>query len=570
MGAADRRRFEEPGRAGLPRFRNTNIWTLVTQRAETMGEREFLVWHPYEGAGASWTFGELAADAAALAAGLQSRGIRSGDRVLIHLENCPEFVIAWLACSAIGAVAVTTNTRSAADELRYFIDHSNARAAITQPRLAELVARCGPELTWVAVTDHDSGYRPEALAIEDTLEFRSLRGDASGLHPAPPDASAPLSVQYTSGTTSRPKGVVWTHANGLFAARTNAVHEDLRASDCHLVYMPLFHTNALAYSVLATLWVGSRMVLVPKWSTSRFWSIVQTHRCTWVSLIPLSIRGIAQSKVPEHHSLRLLGGPVCDLPLDARLGVKTVGWWGMTETLSHPIVGDVHVPNRPRSMGLPAPEWEVTVVDEAGLPAGVEEAGELLVRGVRGVSLFAEYLDDPAATAAAFDDEGWFRTGDRVVAHADGHLSFVDRSKDMLKVGGENVAASEIERVLVESGLVREAAVVSRRDPSLDEVPVAFVVPRSEPWEPGLPAALREHCVEHLADFKVPREVHVVAELPRSTINKVHKLALREVAAPEQEAERANAEAAWIRASRIDPSGDESAVIAHPAAGEGS
>jgi carnitine-CoA ligase len=535
-------------------FSGTDVWDLVRMRAERSAHQIAFVWHPYHGSPRQWTYRELGRDVAGLAAGLQRRGIGPGDRVLIHLENCPEFVVAWYACAAIGAIAVTTNTRSAPDEMRYFCEDSQPACAITQPRFAEMIATCAPNLKWQAVLDHDPG--EEGPAPRDADSFASLAGDPDEFESRPPDPMAPVSLQYTSGTTSRPKGVLWTHANALWAARVNAVHEDLHPSDCHLVYLPLFHVNALGYQVLASMWVGGRFALVPKWSTSRFWDVSVQHGCTWVSLIGLSARALAMGatgEIPAGHNYRLFGCGVCDMPFDGAFGVKTIGWWGMTETVSHPIVGNPYTPDRPMSMGRAAPEYGIAVVRDDGVtPVDADETGHLLVRGTRGLSLFAEYINQPAATAGSFDDAGWFRTGDLVTLHADGYLSFADRDKDMLKVGAENVAASEIERVILATGLVAEVAVVGRPDDKLDEVPVAFVVPFAH--RQSLAADLEAACAQRLADFKVPRAVYGVRDLPRSTLNKVNKAELRKVAAAS--ADRAAAEARWLAAAASDPSGD--------------
>ncbi len=523
-------------------FSGTDVWALVQMRAQSSGGQIAFVWHPYDGPPREWTYRELARDAAGLAAGLQRRGIRAGDRVLIQLENCPEFVIAWYACAAIGAVAVTTNTRSVADEMRYFCEDSQPACAITEPQFAGMIAACAPQLKWQAVRDEDS--------------WTALTGDPGEFRPRAPDPMAPMSLQYTSGTTARPKGVLWTHANALWAARVNAVHEDLHPSDCHLTYLPLFHANALGYQMLASLWVGSRFVLVPKWSTSRFWDISMQHGCTWVSLVGLSARALATGatgEIPADHSYRLFGCGVCDMPFDDALGVKTIGWWGMTETISHPIVGNPYTPDRPMSMGRPALEYQIAVVRDDGLtPVEPEETGHLLVKGTPGLSMFAEYLNQPAATAESFDERGWFRTGDKVTVHGDGYLSFADRAKDMLKVGAENVAASEIERVIMATGLVSEVAVVGRPDDKLDEVPVAFVVPLVH--RESLAAEVGAACAQHLADFKLPRAVYGVGDLPRSTLNKVNKTELRKVA--HADADRSAAEEQWLSAAASDPSGD--------------
>jgi crotonobetaine/carnitine-CoA ligase len=534
--------------ATLHPFGGTDVWQLLLTRARTHAGRPFVVWQPFDAEAVTTTFDGLAAEAAAVAAGLAGRGVRAGDRVLIHLENSPEFVVAWFACAALGAVAVTTNTRSAPDELAYFAEDSAAGCAITQPKFAEMVGAAAPGLRFLVSTDNDSG----VPADTDAEAFGALRGDPDTAPVRAADPLAPCSVQYTSGTTSRPKGVLWTHANALWGARVNAAHETLRGDDCHLVYLPLFHTNALAYSMLASLWVGARFVLLPKWSTSRFAEISVRHGATFVSLMGLSTRALIEQPPPAGHAYRLFGGGVCDLPIDPLWGVKTLGWWGMTETISHPVVGDAFLPNRPMSMGRPSTDYEVKVVRPEGDRVEPEESGELKVRGVRGLSMFVEYLNRPEATAEAFDDEGWFATGDLVTPHADGHLSFENRMKDMLKVGAENVSAAEVERVIMSVPGVLEAGVVGRPDAKLDEVPIAFVATESD--DPAVVERVEAACAELLADFKRPRAVYRVGQLPRSTLAKLNKVELRAVAAPD--ADRAGAEKRWADAARLDPSGN--------------
>ena len=535
----------------LTPFDGFDVWRLLESRARHRGPDPFLVWQPFDAPATTWSYARFHREAAALAAGLVRRGVGPGERILIHLENCPEFLLGWFACAAVGAVAVTTNTRSVKDELSYYADDAAPVGAITQPRFADLVDASAPHLRWLAVTDHDSG-TPSGWT-DRASRFDGLPADADGLTPVRSGPFAPMSVQYTSGTTSRPKGVLWTHANALWGAQLNARHEDLRPTDCHLAYMPLFHTNALAYTMLATLWAGARFVLVPRWSTSRFWALSVEHRCSFLSLMRHAILAIRNEPAPADQPYRLFGGPLCDLRFDRRLGTKTIGWWGMTETISHPIVGDPHLPNRPLSMGRPAPGYDVCVVQDDGLtPVAPEETGQLLVRGRRGVSLFAEYLNQPQATADAFDDAGWFRTGDLVVPHADGHHSFVDRTKDVLKVGGENVAASEVERVVAGVPGVEEVAVVGHPHDALGEVAVAFVVPSPAGCAES---AVLTACRAQLADFKVPAAVYFVSALPRSTLHKVNKQVLRTVAGPD--ADRHAAATRWRAETTTDPSRDD-------------
>jgi crotonobetaine/carnitine-CoA ligase len=532
-------------------FVGTDVWQMLLTRARTHAGRPFVVWQPFDREPSTLTFDQLVREAASVAAGLAARGVGSGDRVLIHLDNSPEFVVSWFACTALGAVAVTTNTRSASDELAYYAHDCAAVGAITQPKYASMVGAAAPGLRFLVSIGHDGGVPAQAHGGAEGFDV--LRGDPDSVPARPVDPLAPCSVQYTSGTTSRPKGVLWTHANALWGAKYNAYNEALRGDDCHLVYLPLFHTNALAYSMLASLWVGARFVLTPKWSTSRFAEISVRHGCTWLSLMGLSIRALSESAPPEGHSYRLFGTGGCDLPIDGIYGVKTIGWWGMTETISHPIVGDPYMPSRSLAMGRPNPHYGIKVVREDGSPVEPEEPGELLVRGIRGLSLFAEYLNRPDATAESFDTDGWFHTGDLVVPHGCGHLSFENRAKDMLKVGAENVSAAEVERVIAEVPGVVEAALVGRPDEKLDEVPVAFVLTSSD--DPAVIAQIEDACAQRLADFKRPRAVYRVDTFPRSTLNKVNKVELRSVVEPD--ADRDAAVQRWLEEAATDPSGDE-------------
>jgi crotonobetaine/carnitine-CoA ligase len=520
-----------PGHVGP--FAGLDVPWLLRLRAETRRDHRFLIWAPFDAPARPWTYGEFHDRVGALAAGLAARGVKPGECVLIHLDNCIEALLAWFACVELGAIAVTTNTRSAAAEMDYFADHCGAVAAITQPAYAGIVAANCRNLRWLAVISHDAGAAPaQGHRPPKSESFEALFGDSADRPRRPADPYASCSVQYTSGTTSRPKAVLWTHANALWGAKINAAHQDLRSEDIHQIHLPLFHTNALAYSMLATLWVGGTAVIQPRFSASRFWRTALEHRCTWTSLVQFCAKALMEHEVPKHH-FRLWGSAVCEPPTDAHFGVKTIGWWGMTETITHGIIGEVTQPNVPLAIGRAAPEYDIRVLDADGSPTQVGDTGDLLIRGTPGLSLFKEYLHNETATRDSFDDNGYFITGDRVKLLENGFIRFGDRAKDMLKVGGENVAASEIEQVVITVAGVREAAVVAKKHPMLDEVPVVFVIPQQGIGNapPSLQDDILAACKRALADFKVPREVRLVDELPRSTLEKVAKAELRKLLA---------------------------------------
>jgi carnitine-CoA ligase len=511
-------------------FAGMDVPWLLRMRAETRRDHPFLIWAPFEAPARSWSYGEFHDRVGALAAGLVKRGVAPGEYVLIHLDNCIEAMLAWFACVELGAIAVTTNTRSAPAEMEYFAGHCGAVAAITQPAYAETISAHSRGLRWIAVISHDAGTAP-ANAAPRSDSFESLFADSADRPRRAVDPLAACSVQYTSGTTSRPKAVLWTHANALWGGKVNAAHEDLHESDVHQTYLPLFHTNALAYSMLAALWVGATCVIQPRFSASRFWPVALEHNCTWTSTIPFCMKALLEHEIPKDHKFRLWGTAVNDPPAFAVFGIKTIGWWGMTETITHGIIGEVDQPNTPMSIGRAAAEYSIRVTDDDGAPTEIGGTGNLLIKGIPGLSLFAEYLHNEKATRESFDEHGFFITGDRVTLLDNGFLKFGDRAKDMLKVGGENVAASEIEQVIAVVPGVREAAVVAKKHPMLDEVPVVFIIPQA--GIAGAPKDLHDTvmaaCRKSLADFKVPREIRFVDEMPRSTLEKVAKAELRKM-----------------------------------------
>ena len=521
----DRRQMINP-------FAGRDVNWLLDMRAETRGTHPFLVWEPFEGERQVWTYAAFREKVLRVAAGLQKRGIKAGDHVLVHLDNAPEMEFLWFACARLGAIVVTTNTRSAGAELEYFASHCNAVAAITQPELAQVVTDNVKSVRWIAVTEHlaDGGMPPANLRPDKASAFSSIDGDPVSLPTIEHDPWRPGSVQYTSGTTSRPKGVLWTQGNALWGARASAMHQALTANDVHHVAMPTFHTNARTYSILPTMWVGGTVVMQPKFSARRWWDVALRNKCTWASMIPFFYKALMEHEVPKHE-FRMFGAAVNEPPFDQFFGVRTIGWWGMTETVSQGIVGDALTRNRPMSTGRPAPGYGIRVLhDDLVTPVAPGETGHLQCHGTRGIQMFAEYLNNPQAMRDSFTEDGWFITGDRVTLDNDGMITFADRDKDMLKVGGENVAASEIERVIALVPGVAECAVVAQKHRMLDEVPVAFVIPG--PGQPiegntGLTAAIMSECKSKLADFKRPRQVILVAELPRSTLEKVSKVDLR-------------------------------------------
>jgi len=506
---------------------------LLAHWASHKPEHTALVWDPPQGDVRRWTYSELLQATQGIAVGLRDRGVEVGDKVLIHAENSPEMLFAWLACSTLGAVAVTTNTRSVVAEIAYFAEHTGCVAAVTDARYANAVTQAAPTLKWIAVIPDGEDSPADAGGPSDSvarIPFAALAGQADVWPGRPIEPMMPFGIMFTSGTTSRPKAVVHTHANAVWASRIGPRNIDLGTDDRYLIYLPLFHVNAQSWSFFSVLGVGATAVLMPKWSSSRFWDVVATHEITHISLMPFCIGTMAGPDRPASTSLRIGVFGLIMPVLDTMLGIEVYAAYGMTETVIHATNGkpSEHLPER--SMGHVTPGYEFAVVDkDTGALCGEGETGELWLRGTRGIQMFLEYYDNDEANARAFED-GWFKTGDMVVLGPGGNLFYRERDKDLLKVGGENVSAREVEDVVTTVPGVTQVAVVGKHHDFLDQVVVAFVVTAPGIDAGALEAQVIETCRERLADYKVPRAVYAVDEFPVGTLDKILKNRLREMA----------------------------------------
>src|SRR6516225_3658299 len=509
-------------------FAGWDAAALIEARGRQRGEHPALIWAPFEGAAQIWSYTEFAEAIARIAGGLAERGIGAGDRVLLHLENGPETVLARFACAWLGATAVLSNAHLAGPELARVIAMLRPRAAITQPDLVERIAQPGTGLEWIALCE--PGAAPHRAPVPHADSFARLYSDP--LPRRAPDPSAPAMILFTTGSTAAPKAVLWTHANLLWAGKVGALQQGLRPDDIYQVHLPLFHVVGFTWSLVPALWAGATVVLQPKFSASRFWPTALAHQATVASHAGTDVF-LRQHPVPEHSFRQWLFG-WHDIERNNYFRVNGTTGWGMTEMVIPAIAGDPSMQQRALSVGRPCPGYTVRVEHEDGSSARPGETGHLLIGAVRGLSIFQEYVDNPGAMAEAFDARGFFRTGDRVTMHEDGWIQFKDRIKDMIKVGGESVSASEVEAAVMAAGGVAEVAVVGRPDTAYGEVAIAFVVLAAgsapDPVSASAAAArIAGHCRGALAKFKQPREIIIKDALPKIGNNKVNRPALREL-----------------------------------------
>jgi crotonobetaine/carnitine-CoA ligase len=509
-----------------------DVGWLLRHWAASRPDHPFLIWEPRDGRDRTWSYAQFLREARQIAAGLARRGVGKGERVMIHADNCPEMVLAWYGCALLGAVAVTTNTKSAGPEVEYFAGHAKCVAAITQPQHADLVAEHARQLKWIAVTADDSGEPAQGGAPRGNGAERIPYADlaaGSELPDRPAEPMLPVGILYTSGTTSRPKAVVHTHANVIWASRVGPDNIALGPDDRYLVYTPFFHVNAQSWATWSALGVGASIVLVPKWSATRFWDVVTKHRVTHFSVMGFTMQAIVGKPIPDNQ-LKVGVFGLTMPPLEKMVGFRLTSNWGMTETVTHATRNQLAQDYPAGTMGRPTPGYEFLIVnDETGEICAPGEIGELWVRGRRGIQLFLEYLDNEEANRKAFTADGWFKTGDLVALSADGFFYFKDRDKDALKVGGENVSAKEVEDVCRTVPGIADVAVVGQKHDFLGQQAVAFVIAA-----PGAPPDLGDQimkaCAARLAGFKCPKAVYLVDDFPRATLEKVAKNKLRELA----------------------------------------
>jgi len=491
--------------------------------------------------GRDHSYGEIGAQVERLASTLAGAGIGRGDRVALAIGNRPAFVAAFLGVLRTGATAVPLNTLYKADEYRYALEHAGCAAVLTEPaheaRLAEAAATLARPVLRLVATAEEGVFAPASGGPSaDGAMDAGGRSELPGLEDL-------AGVFYTSGTTARPKGVMITHANLIWSAEVTIQSLRLAPEDVPLLAFPLFHVNSLFYGVLSAIVMGGRIGLLEGFSVSRYWQDAIASGATWTPgitgpLIRLLLRQDARPEDCAHRLRFAVGGTFLSLEeLDAftaRFGVQLVPGWSMTETVGfgtlHPVGRGLPL-RATTGMGFPTLGQEVRLVRDDGADAPPGEPGELLFRSP---GIFAGYLNDPAATAAAFAEGRWFRTGDLACADEQGYLYFVDRKKDMIKSKGENVAAAEVERVLNEHPGVTESAVIGVRvgEGLMGERVEAFVVKSagSEVDEATLQAFAREK----LADFKVPAVVHFIAALPKTPLGKIQRAELKRGAAVAQ------------------------------------
>jgi long-chain acyl-CoA synthetase len=453
----------------------------------------------------------FAAEVRRVSGALVGMGIGRGDVVAVVLPNSVDLVTIMFAAWRLGAALTPVNPALTRPEVQYQLTDSGAR---------------------LVVADDSSLSKVEGgvarVCVVDELVRRDGATDVMAPRTEPDELALMI---YTGGTTGRPKGVMLDHANLVATTAMIVDWFEMTAADRCLLVLPLFHVNGIMVSVVSPLVAGGSTVIAPRFDPKTFWDLVERVRPTFFSAVPTiyaMLSGLPAEVRPDTASLRCVVCGAAPMPAAAihefedRYGVPILEGYGQSEgtvvTTANPLSG-LH---KPGTVGLPLPGQEVRVVGEDDEPLPSGQVGEVTVRGP---NVMRGYLGKPEETAETLRG-GWLHTGDLGRFDEDGYLVLVDRLKDMIIRGGENIYPKEIEDALYAHPSVFDAAVVGRPDPLFGEEPVAFVVLR--PGSAAEPDELIEHCKNVLAKFKVPRAVFIEADLPRTPIGKIAKPVLRE------------------------------------------
>lgn len=470
------------------------------------------------------TYAQAAAEVAALRDRLAGAGLTAGHRVMLLLENRPAHFLWWLAANALGASVVPVNPDLRAAELDYMAGHVTPALALALP------ARIGD-------------LRAAAQAVGVAMPVASPDEDLPPVTAPPVFDGDEAAVLYTSGSTGRPKGCVLGNDYFITAGNWYATVGglcELHDGDRMITPLPVFHMNAMACSFMAMIAAGGCLTALDRFHPRTWWASVRESRATclhYLGVMPSMLMGLPESPDDRAHSVRFGFGAGVDPKLhaafEARFGFPLVEAWAMTETGCGAVIAASHPPRRvgESCLGRPGPGMELRIVGDDGRDVAASAPGELLVRAAGPdprAGFFREYHKDPQATAEAWKG-GWFHTGDLVRQEPTGEVFFVDRKKNVIRRSGENIAAVEVESVLMRHPAVKAAAVAAVPDPVRGDEVFACLI--ADDPSPELARAIAEWALSQMAYYKVPGYIAFVGALPLTATNKLQRAELKALAA---------------------------------------
>ncbi|PSL50590.1 crotonobetaine/carnitine-CoA ligase [Salsuginibacillus halophilus] len=509
---------------------NETLIDVLHEKCRMHGEKVFLLFEDNSGSKLKYTYNEFLERVNRLSHVLLGFGVKKGDRVTLHLPNSSEFLVSWFAIANIGAVMVPTNVLATSNEMDYVIEHSESVLLITEEEYLEkfetskvaLERLKGILLTRVVTSTHEN------VSVDNLIAQASSKNPNISL-----SAKDVVAILYTSGTTSKPKGCLITHTNYLYTGEAVAKSVRFSPEDRSLIVLPLFHGNGQYYLFMPALVIGGSVAITERFSATQYVQQAKRLKATIGSLFAAPIRMIlAQTKdlTEQENLLRFIFFAQSVAPeelkaFEERLDTKLLQLYGMTETVAPPLMNPLDRRIDNTSIGKPLLGSEVKLLDQQGEEVSVGQPGQIAVRGEPGRTMMKGYLKNHEATNVTIQN-GWLLTGDKATMNEQGYFYFVDRQKDMIKRAGENIAASEVENIIMEHGDVYEASVVGVPDPVRDETIKAYIILKEN--RSLTPDALITHCRKTMAKFKVPDHIEFVEDFPRTSVGKIQKNKLRE------------------------------------------
>ena len=509
------------------------LYSIFRSWVNQQPDRNWLTYEAEDGTLQSWTYAEFLDTVHQAVNLLQSLAIGHGDVVNLHLTNHPAFPQFILAASYLGAIVLPTNPTCSAEEHRYFLEHSEAKLVLTGAAGLDHV-ESGARSNARCVLLIRDGYRSDSSYPCYEAELQKQGCEVSDGEGATDNV---VQLLYTSGTTSLPKGVMLTNANFVYGSEVFRAATGLRAEDRHLIALPLYHSAAQCHALWPSLMAGCSVSILSRFSASRFFVQAANHQATMAALFGAPLRMLLNQPsrdTDRSHGLRNVtyAQNLTSAQYDEwhrRFGVPLQQLWGMTECCALPIMSPLTPERRLLAMGRPVLGYEVKVVDESGAEVPPHTAGELIVRGIPGRSLMKGYLKNDAATKKALrqmPDGVWLFSGDTALYDDDDFFYFLDRSSDLIKRAGLNISTAEVESVIGALDGVAEVCVFGLPDLVRDELVAAAIIPRRGAMLTT--EQIRSHCAAHLAPYKVPERIEFVDSLPRTSVGKLRKNAVRE------------------------------------------
>ena len=494
---------------------NVSLPEFILEAARRWGDKPALIDGP---SGRTLTYAQFAGGVERVAASLASRNFGKGDVFAIHSPNLPEYALAFHGIARSGGTITTVNPLYTVDELAFQFNDSEARYLLTIPQFLEQAreAAARSKIEEIFVLGEAEGATP----------FASL---LAGEGPPPELDLDPkedvLVLPYSSGTTGLPKGVMLTHSNVVSNVLQSEVPHDTDENDVVIGVLPFFHIYGMTVIMNIAMHRGATVVTMPRFDLGDFLKIMQDHAITRAYLVPPIILALAKHPVVDNFDMSKLevimsgaaplGGDLADAASD-RLGCFVMQGYGLTETspVTH-MIPDEPGKDRAGSIGFPIPNTECKLVDPgSGKEVGVNETGELWIRGPQ---VMKGYLNNPDATKATVDAEGWLHSGDMAKVDEDGYFFIVDRLKELIKYKGFQVPPAELEAVLLSHPQISDAAVIPIPDEEAGEIPKAYVVVKDDISEDEIMA----YVAEHVAPYKKIRQVEKIDEIPKSASGKI-------------------------------------------------